>query len=46
MEIVDVLEPAERPDAEDGSLNGKTERSLRIAYLPVIFSAMVPDIYK
>ncbi len=27
LELPDVLEPAERPDAENGSLNGKTEGS-------------------
>jgi hypothetical protein len=45
MELPDVSEPAGRPDAEDSSLNGKKERSSRIAYLPVICTAMVPDIY-
>jgi len=46
LELLDVLEPAERPDAENGSLNGKTEGSSRMAYLPVIRTAMLPDIYK
>jgi hypothetical protein len=46
MELRGVLEPAERTDAEGGSLNGKSERSSRIAYLPVICTAMLPDIYK